>query len=201
MTAKNIREPIQTRSIDKKNKIIKTAYDIFSKEGYYKTNTADIAKKAGVSTGIVYGYFKDKKDILLYVIDIYIDKVANPCMEYVQNLKSPINIKKCIYDLIDLTTKIHKENANLHNILHSLSVSDDIVRQKFISLEDHITINATKTLKELGVDVPGLTEKVHIIMNSIQSFSHEFVYDRHKYIDYEEMKKDVAKMLINLLEK
>jgi len=199
MSKKTIREPVQSRSIDKKNKIIKTAYDVFSKEGYYKTNTADIAKKAGVSTGIVYGYFKDKSDILLYVIDIYIHNVATPCMEYVKNLKAPINIHDCIYDLIELTTRIHKENANLHNILHSLSVSNAVVRQKFISLEDHITKNASQTLKELGVKVPDLTEKVHIIMNSIQTFSHEFVYDRHKYIDYEQMKKNVADMSIGLL--
>ena len=198
---KLVREPIQARSIDKKNKIIKTAYDVFSKDGYYKTNTADIAKKAGVSTGIVYGYFKDKRDILLYVIDIYIQNVATPCIDYIKNLKKPLNIHDCIYDLIELTTKIHKDNANLHNILHSLSVSDEVVRQKFISLEDYITINATQTLKELGVEISGLTEKVHIIMNSIQSFSHEYVYDRHKYIDYNEMKKDVAEMSIQFFEK
>ena len=62
MTKNKIREPRQERSIDKKNKIIETAYEVFSTVGYYNTNTADIAKKAGVSTGIVYGYFKDKRE-------------------------------------------------------------------------------------------------------------------------------------------
>ena len=69
-----VREPIQSRSISKKHKIIETAYEVFSEVGYYNANTTEIAKRAGVSTGIVYGYFKDKRDILLYVIDIYIQK-------------------------------------------------------------------------------------------------------------------------------
>ena len=62
---KEIRQPIQQRSIDKKERIIKAAYELFSSEGYHGTITSDIAKKAGVSTGIVYGYFKDKRDILV----------------------------------------------------------------------------------------------------------------------------------------
>ena len=47
---KTVREPKQERSIEKKNKIIKAGYDLFSEVGYYNTNTAQIAKKAGVST-------------------------------------------------------------------------------------------------------------------------------------------------------
>lgn len=199
MENKKIREPIQTRSIDKKNKIIEAAYEIFAEVGYYNANTTEIAKMAGVSTGIVYGYFKDKKDILRYIIEIYIKKVARPIMEYVSNLSSPIDIQKILCDLIELTTKIHKENSNLHNILHSLTASDEEINKKFICLEDHITYNATNRLKELCVDIPNLTEKIHIAMNSIQSFSHEYVYDRHEYIDYEKMKISTIEMLYNLL--
>ena len=54
---KEIREPRQERSIEKKNKIIRAGYELFSEVGYYNTNTAEIARRAGVSTGIVYGYF------------------------------------------------------------------------------------------------------------------------------------------------
>ena len=67
-----IRQPRQERSIEKKNKIINAGYELFSEVGYYGTNTAEIAKRAGVSTGIVYGYFQDKRDILISVLEIYI---------------------------------------------------------------------------------------------------------------------------------
>ena len=60
-----VREPIQKRSIEKKEKIIKYGFDLICEKGYYNTNTAEIAKAAGVSTGIVYSYFNDKHDILL----------------------------------------------------------------------------------------------------------------------------------------
>ena len=75
---KEIREPRQERSIEKKNRIIRAGYELFSEVGYYNTNTAEIAKRAGVSTGIVYGYFRDKKDILTAVLTLYMDKICEP---------------------------------------------------------------------------------------------------------------------------
>ena len=65
MSETEIREPIQKRSIETKEKIIEAGFELICNDGYYKTNTSKIAKKAGVSTGIVYQYFKDKYDILI----------------------------------------------------------------------------------------------------------------------------------------
>ena len=69
----NIREPKQQRAIEKKEKIIEVGFDLICKNGYYNTNTAEIAKGADVSTGIVYQYFKDKNDIFLEGLDKYGD--------------------------------------------------------------------------------------------------------------------------------
>ena len=51
--AEKIREPRQKRSIEKKRKIVMAGFQLFCEKGYYNTNTAEIAKYAGVSTGIV----------------------------------------------------------------------------------------------------------------------------------------------------
>ena len=77
MTSNTIRTPVQKRSIEKKDKIIEAGFNLICKKGYYNTNTAEIAKEAGVSTGIVYQYFRDKHDILIegikrYATDIFI---------------------------------------------------------------------------------------------------------------------------------
>ena len=61
MAENEIREPIQKRSIETKDKIIEAGFELICNDGFYNTNTSKIAKKAGVSTGIIYQYFKDKK--------------------------------------------------------------------------------------------------------------------------------------------
>ena len=69
MVTNEVRVPKQKRSILKYDAIVRAGYDLFCQQGYYKTNTAEIAKRAGVSVGVVYSYFQDKKDILMQVID------------------------------------------------------------------------------------------------------------------------------------
>ena len=197
---KNIREPKQERSIQKKEAIVKAAYSVFSDVGYYNTNTADIAKKANVSTGIVYSYFKDKRDILFYVIKIYIEDVTKPIEAFIDNLVAPVDIHTLSSNAIDLAIKLHQKNANLHNILHSLADTQEDINEEFMELESHVTKIFTDKLFELGINNSDLTEKVHIAMNLVQSFAHEYLYDKHEYIDYEAMKANVLKCLIALFD-
>ena len=72
-----IRDPKQQRAIEKKEKIIESGFKLICEKGYYNINTAQIAKKAGVSTGIVYQYFKDKYDIFITALEKYGDEVSN----------------------------------------------------------------------------------------------------------------------------
>ena len=194
-----IREPQQERSKQKKDAIIKAAYKVFSDVGYYNTNTADIAKVAGVSTGIVYGYFKDKRDILFYVIKIYIDDIKTPITEYLESLTAPIDIDELAKSLVLLTTKLHHINANLHNILHSLADTHNDINEEFMELEKTITELGTQKLIELGFKNENLTEKVHLIMDIVQSYAHEYLYDKHDYIDYGHMSELVCSSIANIL--
>lgn len=193
-----IRQPQQERSTEKKNKIIRASYEVFSEIGYYSTNTSEIAKRAGVSTGIIYSYFKDKRDILLYVLKIYIDEVSAPVIKLAEALTAPIDLEKWVPMFIDKAISTHKRNAHLHNTLHALAVSDEDVNQEFIALEDSITRSIADKLRALGYAEDNTEERVHLAMNAVQSFSHECVYDKHQYLDYDAMRSLVTRMVVDL---
>lgn len=195
-----IRQPQQERSIEKKNKIIEAGYELFSETGYYGTNTQEIAKRAGVSTGIVYGYFNDKRDILLCVLNIYINEVSKPLMDVMQELNSKDDLKVIIPKVLSETITIHEKNARLHNTLHSLAASDEAVNTQFIQLENHISEKISVRLANIGVEVTDIPERVHLAMNLVQSFSHEFVFDNHDYLDYLRMRDIVCDTIIRLFE-
>ena len=196
--ASNIRVPQQERSIEKKNKIIHAGYELFSEVGYYGTNTVEIAKRAGVSTGIVYGYFQDKRDILICVLEIYIDKVYQPLSEIMANASVPVDLNDLAMQVLNKTIELHAQNAKLHNTLHSLATTDEAVNAEFISLENKITEQMSNQLRVLGINVENLTERVHLAMNVIQSFAHELIFDSHSYIDYDKMKHIVCKIIVEL---
>ena len=193
-----VRQPQQERSIEKKNRIIEAGYQLFSEVGYYGTNTAEIAKRAGVSTGIVYGYFQDKRDILICVLEIYINKVFAPYFKMFEKISLPVNFSEFISKIIDQTIKTHKTNRKIHEVLHALASTDEAVNSQFIALEDQITVKFTDKLLSLGLDIENALEKVHLAMDVIQSFSHEYVFDKHDYLDYIVMKDMVVEMLAKL---
>lgn len=195
-----VREPQQERSIEKKNKIIQAGYELFTEVGYYGTNTVEIAKRAGVSTGIVYGYFQDKRDILICVLHIYIGNVSKPLIEIMQSQTSDVDLNELAKNILDNTIKLHEQYSKLHNTLHALATTDEAVNAEFIKLENNITEQMSKQLISLGIKVDNITEKVHLAMNIVQSFAHEYVFDSHNYIDYPKMKEIVCKTLVALFQ-
>ena len=60
------KKAIEDGNIEEGNKeiILKTAIELFSKQGYEKTSIRDITRESGISTGTLYFHFKNKKDIL-----------------------------------------------------------------------------------------------------------------------------------------
>ncbi len=70
------RIPVQKRSIEKRKRILEAGFQLFCEKGYYKTNTIEIARHAKVSTGTVYSYFKDKKEIYMGAYETYLDSIS-----------------------------------------------------------------------------------------------------------------------------
>ena len=194
----NVREPQQERSIEKKNRIIEAGYQLFSEVGYYGTNTAEIAKRAGVSTGIVYGYFQDKRDILICVLELYINKVFAPFLKLFDKMSIPVDFDALFPKIIDQAIKTHKNNRKMHEVLHSLASSDEAVNAQFIALEDKLTLEIADKFTMLGLNIENAVEKIHMSIDIIQSFSHEYVFDKHDYIDYFVMREMVIKILKDL---
>lgn len=53
----------------KQKAILDAAAKVFAQKGYYRANVADICKKARISNGALYKYFKNKEDVFTSVFD------------------------------------------------------------------------------------------------------------------------------------
>ena len=198
-----IREPIQKRSIEKKEKIIHAGFELICEKGYYNTNTAEIAKVAGVSTGIVYQYFKDKHDILIEGIRLYANSLFYPMLLIAnQNIKTNINkenFSSILRDMIDKFIKNHKISKTAHEEIIAMTHSDQEVAKIFHNSEMEMANKVTAILLENGFKSENLSEKVHIAIGMIDNLCHEIVYHKHKELDYEKMIDVVVKTITNML--
>ncbi|MBI3300998.1 MAG: TetR/AcrR family transcriptional regulator [Deltaproteobacteria bacterium] len=61
-----IRDPLLRRQ--KQEEVAAAAFDLFLKEGFHRATTRDIARRAGISAGAVFTYFRNKEEILLHII-------------------------------------------------------------------------------------------------------------------------------------
>lgn len=200
MGVKDIRQPIQKRSIEKKAKIIEAGFNLICKKGYYNTNTAEIAKEAGVSTGIVYQYFKDKHDILIEGIKKYSSDIFYPMLNI--DIKENIDKDK----LADLLRKMinkyienHKLSQAAHEEITAMIHSDEEIAHFFKEHELFMTNTISNILINNGCNTTNLKEKVHIGMHLIDDLCHEIVYHKHQEMNYDIMINLVIDTIINLL--
>lgn len=200
MKINEIREPIQKRSIEKKEKIIKAGFELICEKGYYNTNTAEIAKAAGVSTGILYQYFKDKHDILVEGIKRYASKIFYPMLNATSNIKiDKNNLDTILRNMINTFIENHKLSQVTHEEIMAMTYSDKEIAEFFQQNEMTMTKNISRILVDNGFDSKNLDEKVHIAIHLIDDLCHEIVYHKHKDLNYDVMIDLVIENILNFI--
>lgn len=182
-----IREPIQKRSIEKKEKIIECGFELICKEGYHNINTAEIAKVAGVSTGIIYQYFKDKHDILVEGIKKYSDSIFYPMLKITSSPFKKEDLKNVLRQMISKFVENHKLSKVAHEEITAMAHSDAQIAKIFYESEINMTDKISELLIQNGFANENIHEKVHTIIHLIDDLCHEIVYHKHEQLDYTTM--------------
>lgn len=193
-----IRKPQQKRSIEKKDKIIKAGFELFCEKGYHKVTTTDIADKAGVSTGTVYSYFKDKKDIYIAAFEYFLNTHLQPLVDDLAKTPKPIVIKQFVDKCIDMFINLYVTSKKQINELGMMQDSDPDILQYFAAYEDIILSSLVKTLDSPNVNQQNINEKVYVLYSVAELFAQEYAYSFHKNINIEVLREETSTMLTNM---
>ncbi|MBP1736224.1 MAG: TetR/AcrR family transcriptional regulator [Oscillospiraceae bacterium] len=122
------RMPVQKRSLEKYEKILDSAFTLFNEKGYYRVTTADIAKEAGVSTGSLYSYFVDKKEIYIEVHQRISNQFHLPTHSFWE-ISGPYQLKdeKRMKDLFKLFIKLMMDCHNFSKLFHDDMTALDLL--------------------------------------------------------------------------
>ena len=188
------------RSIEKRNKIIEKGFELMCENGYYNTTTPDIAEFAGVSTGIIYQYFNDKKEIFIEGVKNYSEQIMYPMINVLENQKIEIdNLNSLIIDIINKFIEKHTISKKAHEELIAMSHLDNDISEIFKEYELKMTRKIVDLLESNDIKIKNPTEKVHITIGIIENLCHEIVYHKHKQIDYSIMQNEVVNIITNML--
>ena len=194
------RIPTQQRSIEKRNRIIEKGFELMCEQGYYNTDTAKIAKYAGVSTGIIYQYFNDKKEIFLEGIKNYYQKIMFPLIDILDKKKLDINnIDIVIKDIIKKLIKSHNISKKAHEEMMAMSHLDEDIGNILKQSEIDTTNKIIEIFNKNNIKIDNAFEKVHIAINLMDNLCHEVVYHKHKNINYDIMIEITINGIKNIL--
>lgn len=196
-----VREPIKKTSIAKKERIIKKGFELMCNKGYHNVSCVDIAKYANVSTGIIYQYFNDKRDIFIEGTKDYADKIMFPMLGIIDNKDvDKKNIREVFVKMIDSYIKTHTIKKEPHEELMAMSCLDKDIANIFNDREMLLTIKFSSILIKGGFNDKNIEEKVHLLIGIIDNYCHEVVYHKHKDLNYDVMKEELLDIIVNFLD-
>lgn len=201
MDNKVVRIPQQKRSIEKKEKIIKAAMDIFMESGYLNTNTADIAKAAGISTGSVYAYFKDKKDILLICLYRFGERLTKQIGEKVKSLSFNEDIKNTMVSVLRIFVNYQNWTKLLHDEIMSLKYIDTDVKNYFRDIQKTMIGEVVNQLKLSGYVFSNEKEQTFLLFQMIMGIEDELAFDHSADINQEILIDECARIIVSMLTK
>lgn len=196
-----VREPIKKTSIAKKERIIKKGFELMCNKGYHNVSCVDIAKYANVSTGIIYQYFNDKRDIFIEGTKDYADKIMFPMLGIIDNKDvDKKNIREVLVKMIDSYIKTHTIKKEAHEELMAMSCLDKDIANIFNDREMLLTMKVSSILIKGGFNDKNIEEKVHLLIGIIDNYCHEVVYHKHNDLDYDVMKEELLDIIVNFLD-
>ncbi|KAJ49281.1 AcrR family transcriptional regulator [Clostridium tetanomorphum] len=110
---------------EKRQRILEVAIDEFSKNTFKNASISKIAENANISKGSVYQYFKDKKDLYKYVLEISSEKKVEYLMQCMHNMED-LNFIDIIRELYIKGIEFAKENPKLAAIGNNFIKENDM---------------------------------------------------------------------------
>ncbi|MEI6100235.1 MAG: TetR/AcrR family transcriptional regulator [Eubacteriales bacterium] len=194
MEEKSVRIPNQKRSIEKKEKIIMAAYEIFNIKGYFETNTAEIAVAAGVSTGSVYAYFKDKKDILLICLEMFGEELTQKiCSAIAQTVESDTG--NAAKNVLRIFVESHFAKRIFHDEVMSLLYRDEDVKIAFMQMERSMMSAIARELAKIGLDFTHEREQTYLLFTLVKGIEEQLAFEESSDIDKNILIEESARIM------
>jgi len=125
----------QQRSVETRNKLLKSAHNVFLENGFHKTTISQIIKHAETGYGTAYVYFKNKDDLLI----VLMEDVMNRFYKIAERSFFP-KTKKEAHSMIENQVRaflqLTEEERNILQVVEEAIGASKEVRQKWNDIRE-----------------------------------------------------------------
>lgn len=151
---------------DKKEKIIEVSLKEFAEKGYDKASTNTIVKESGISKGLLFYYFENKKNLYLYIVDYCMDMVMGRFEKSTETMSNDFFKRVMEFGLMKI------EIANQYPYIY------DVVFEAFINIPDPVKSEMEEKYAEI------IKKTMPIVMSNIDYSMFRCDIDINKVIEY-----------------
>ena len=105
------------KNINKKEKILEAAQEIFFKKSFYEATMDDIAQLSGIKKPTIYYYFPSKIDLASQLLELNIKKIFGKISEIISATN---NVKDRIKMIVDFYINLLEENSKIFIIMQRI---------------------------------------------------------------------------------
>lgn len=166
-------KPVQARSQKTRDELLKAALAMYEKKGYQKTTVDDIAAEAGVSTGIAYRYFRNKKDILLSVISYGAEHISHIAdIDDTAIPEAVTDVRRYLEAILKAFEGFHIKYRDIHEELEGLQHTDEDVRKLYSEITEDKMKEVTSRLAAFLHDDTNIREKAYAAISIMEQHCH-----------------------------
>ena len=186
--------------IDKKERIIQSAIDVFSEKGIEKATISEIVKKAGIAQGTFYLYFSSTLAVMPAIAEVMVNKILEGLNKKVSGGPIQQQINDIIHVIFDLT-ETYKELTKL--LYTGLTQTQYVGNWEIIyaPLYEWIEELLRNGMKDQVIDSElNVKYTAKIIVGTIESAAEQaYLYDQQETEAVKEHQKELYYFLIKAL--
>lgn len=200
---------IKVTNLSKKQKMVLIAsLELFSEIGFENTKTNDIAKRANVSEGTVYSFFKTKEGILNAIVSEFMDEII-PNIIFEFSDKNFINnyssFSEFIYTIVKDRLMFIQENLlQLKIIFQRILIDKDLVKKIEKIVVDGILQSISSILNyykknNIIIDLPNERIVRYLFSLTLSYMIPQMIIEDNKELDINEVTDEIVEFLTRAL--
>jgi AcrR family transcriptional regulator len=196
---KTPRQPVQSRSIQTREKIINTGERMFIQQGFHNVLADDIARAAGLSVGSFYSYFKDKRALFLAILE----RESMEMMAGIENNLSVLlaeenpDVERAIKKLFEVLIAAHQACYPMFQQAEQMATFDDEINRYQIESDRASRQMFEKILLHIQptLDQTRLQAVSYVLFNASEGIIHNLVTSSFNETEKEEIIRESTRLL------
>lgn len=135
-----------------RQQILMAALEAFANRGYAHTSVSFLAKKAGISKGLIYHYFDSKEAVLLGIFDMLMEQGHKIMMDWEE-----LSGKEKLKHTIDSSLQYIEHQSDIMRFMFSLALQPEVIadlEEVMLKEKKKSIAHFTGLFEELGYQEP-----------------------------------------------